>query len=316
MSRSPSSSLRSEVPATSAAWSCSSTRSGWRGRSPIQMSAGSSMSAKWVTVTSFRWSTSRGKISRRCSGESAGSHGQGSEHRRRDLPRSRGGARSRDSSWRSETLQSHDRRARPGKDHGLRPGEVQPTFEPRGESPARRITWHRSNGAVSRSPSRQRCSGWDCSCMSSLRDAGAPRFREQRFDRRTRCRRASSTRLDPIVERIIRHCLERDPGLRPSSVGAVSTALERLALPPWRPAEGAAIPHRNHWVLRRKLGQGGFGETWLAEHAKTRDGRVFKFCNDAGKAEGVSSRDHVVSVLAGNTRRARRHRCARRLAPR
>src|SRR4029453_4791835 len=117
--------------------------------------------------------------------------------------------------------------------------------------------------------------------------------------------------LDPVVERIIRHCLERDPGLRPSSVGAVSATLTRVALPPWRPSEGVPIPHRKHWVLRGKLGQGGFGETWLAEHSKTRDRRVFKFCNDPGKLkafqreitlfrflrETLGGRDDIVALI-------------------
>ena len=117
--------------------------------------------------------------------------------------------------------------------------------------------------------------------------------------------------LDPVVERIILHCLERDPGLRPSSVGAVSAALARVALPPWRPSEGVRIPHRKHWMLRGKLGQGGFGETWLAEHAKTHDRRVFKFCNDPGKLkafqreitlfrflrETLGGRDDIVALI-------------------
>jgi serine/threonine protein kinase len=89
--------------------------------------------------------------------------------------------------------------------------------------------------------------------------------------------------LDPIVERVIQHCLELEPGMRPSSVSAVSTALARLTMPPWKPGEGLAIPHRRHWVLQRRLGQGGFGETWVAAHEKTHDRRVLKFCHDASK---------------------------------
>jgi serine/threonine protein kinase len=93
--------------------------------------------------------------------------------------------------------------------------------------------------------------------------------------------------IDPTVERLIRHCLERDPGLRPSSITAVGAVLARLAKPPWRPSAGVAIPHRPHWVLERKLGSGGFGETWLAGHRKTRGRRVFKFCHDSNKLKAL-----------------------------
>ena len=49
----------------------------------------------------------------------------------------------------------------------------------------------------------------------------------------------------------------------------------------WRPAPNLALPTRPHWVIAEKLGQGGFGEVWLAAHQKTGDKRVFKFCYDA-----------------------------------
>jgi len=55
----------------------------------------------------------------------------------------------------------------------------------------------------------------------------------------------------------------------------------------WRPAPGQVVPHRPHWTLVRKLGEGGFGEVWLARHGKTRDERVFKFCFDAERLRGL-----------------------------
>jgi serine/threonine protein kinase/class 3 adenylate cyclase len=48
----------------------------------------------------------------------------------------------------------------------------------------------------------------------------------------------------------------------------------------WRPAPGVIIPGRAEWQLSEKLGEGGFGEVWLAEHRKLKELRVFKFCFD------------------------------------
>jgi WD40 repeat protein/class 3 adenylate cyclase len=48
----------------------------------------------------------------------------------------------------------------------------------------------------------------------------------------------------------------------------------------WRPAVGLAIPGRVGWALERRLGEGGFGEVWLARHERTKQRHVFKFCFD------------------------------------
>jgi serine/threonine protein kinase/class 3 adenylate cyclase len=52
----------------------------------------------------------------------------------------------------------------------------------------------------------------------------------------------------------------------------------------WRPAAGCAIPRRDGWLIVEKLGEGGFGEVWLARHERNKEERrVFKFCFDADR---------------------------------
>ncbi|MCP3962227.1 MAG: protein kinase [bacterium] len=86
----------------------------------------------------------------------------------------------------------------------------------------------------------------------------------------------------------------------------------------WRPAAGAPLPERPHWVMREKLGEGGFGEVWLAGHDKTDERRVFKFCYEAQSLkalerevtffrlmkEALGDRDDIVRILDWNFARA------------
>lgn len=55
----------------------------------------------------------------------------------------------------------------------------------------------------------------------------------------------------------------------------------------WRPAAAQAIPARENWILERRLGEGGFGEVWLARRQKTGERRVFKFCFDADRLRAL-----------------------------
>lgn len=55
----------------------------------------------------------------------------------------------------------------------------------------------------------------------------------------------------------------------------------------WRPAVGLEVPRRPSWVLDSRLGEGGFGEVWLAHHTKTERRRVFKFCFDLERSRAL-----------------------------
>jgi WD40 repeat protein/tRNA A-37 threonylcarbamoyl transferase component Bud32 len=60
-----------------------------------------------------------------------------------------------------------------------------------------------------------------------------------------------------------------------------SVSAEEEPMLGWRPAMAMEVPLRPGWELDAKLGEGGFGEVWLARHRQTREQRVFKFCFDA-----------------------------------
>ncbi len=81
----------------------------------------------------------------------------------------------------------------------------------------------------------------------------------------------------------------------------------------WRSAAGQPIPRRPNWTLVKRVGEGGFGEVWLAEH-KSGEKRVFKFCFEAARLralkrevtlfrllkEALGHRDDIARILDWN----------------
>ncbi|MBP7949953.1 MAG: protein kinase [Verrucomicrobiales bacterium] len=65
----------------------------------------------------------------------------------------------------------------------------------------------------------------------------------------------------------------------------------------WRPSVGQEVPGRAGWHLEKRLGEGGFGEAWLARHLRTREERVFKFCFDADRLRSFRREEKLFVLL-------------------
>lgn len=95
---------------------------------------------------------------------------------------------------------------------------------------------------------------------------------------------------------VLRRCLEKDAARRLRSAGDVALLLSfqldviddsiNLARD-WKPVAGDSVLGRPNWLLTERLGEGGFGEVWLAVHRKTQAKRVFKFCRDVDRIRGL-----------------------------
>jgi len=65
----------------------------------------------------------------------------------------------------------------------------------------------------------------------------------------------------------------------------------------WRPAVGLVVPNRPNWTIVEKLGEGGFGEVWLAEHSRTHRRHVLKFCFESTRLRGLKREILLFRVL-------------------
>jgi serine/threonine-protein kinase len=67
----------------------------------------------------------------------------------------------------------------------------------------------------------------------------------------------------------------------------------------WRAGAGQEIPGRAGWLLERKLGEGGFGDAWLARDSDSGRERVFKFCFQLGRLRSLQREVTLFRLLQG-----------------
>lgn len=104
------------------------------------------------------------------------------------------------------------------------------------------------------------------------------------------------------VEEPLEICEVGEDGHAPLKPPTESNKVKRYVAPDqepvlgWRPAVEQIVPG-TEWVLKEKLGEGGFGEVWKACNRITKDVRVFKFCFRADRLRSLKREMTLFRIL-------------------
>lgn len=91
---------------------------------------------------------------------------------------------------------------------------------------------------------------------------------------------------DPVLIHEVGH-VDHAPLRAPGDAEKSRALRDDNLLTGWRAGAGQTVPGRDDWILERKLGEGGFGDAWLARHQSSGALHVFKFCFQLGKLQSL-----------------------------